>query len=464
MGENPYESPQAKEPKPAGVRPAESAGERTPLELRVRLAAMMFLQYFVQGAFLPVVSLYLQTTLKFGPAELGYFNAAMALGPLVAPFFVGQLVDRRFATQHVLAAFHFLAGGLMLVLWTQRGFWLVMILGTVFSILYVPTMMISNTLAFAHLKDRNRDFPIVRLFGTIGFIIPAWLIEPLWLSRFSGEALDQQRGIVLLFAGVAGILMAVYSMTLPSTPPSSTESREFAPLAAARLLKQRNFLVLVLATFIIGAVHQYFFTWNSPFLKSLLTDAKIDAAYEQRISSIGQIAEIVVMAFLGSMLVGLGFKRTMLVGALAYMTRCLILSGAAALSGPFAARMGLACLGQALHGVCFGCFLAVAFIYVDRESPKDVRGSAQTLYGTLVLGIGFFLGGLIGGWVGKFFSAAKLVTVYELVEGKPSPLPKEIVVQDYAMIWLSGAAIAAAGLLLLAMLFPSDRTETAVKS
>ncbi len=436
--------------------PASDAGERTSMDLRVRLSVMMFLQYFVQGAFAPVVSLYLETTLGFGAAEIGYFNAAMALGPLMAPFLVGQLVDRRFATQYVLAAFHLLAGSLMLVLWTQRDFWSVMILATIYSILFIPTMMVSNTLAFAHLKDRNRDFPIIRLFGTIGYIVPAWVIEKYWLAQFTGQALIEQRGIVLMFSGVASIVMAIYSLTLPNTPPPKT-SGGFAPLTAAKLLRQRNFLVLVVATVIIGAVHQYFFSWNGSFLRTILNQAGIDAAYEQRISSIGQFAEIAVMAFLGAMLVRLGFKRTMLMGAMAYMVRCLVLAWAASLTGPFMLRMGLACFGQALHGFCFGCFLAVAFMYVDRESPKDVRGSAQTLYGTLVLGIGFFSGGLIGGWIGRYFSTTMIERVTKVVDGVSKTETVDSVVRNYTAIWLSGAAMAAVGCLIFALFFPSDR-------
>lgn len=441
----------------------EPPGERTPLDLRVRLAAMMFLQYFVQGAFAPVISLYLETTLGFGAAEIGYFNAAMALGPLFAPFLVGQLVDRRFATQSVLAALHFLAGVLMLILWYQRDFWTVMILATIYSILFIPTMMVSNALAFAHLRDRNRDFPVVRVFGTIGYIVPAWLIEPLWLSRFTGQALVEQRGVVLLCSGVASIVMALYSLTLPATPPVK-KSGEFAPLATARLLKQRNFLVLVVVSIIIGSVHSYFFTWNGSFLRSILSQEGIGAALEQRISSIGQVAEIAVMAGLGAMLARLGYKRTLLVGGLAYMVRCLVLAAAASLAGPFAVRMGLACFGQALHGFCFGCFLAVAYMYVDRECPKDLRGSAQTLYGTLVVGVGFFLGGLIGGWVGKYFSTTTQETVTRIVDGVSKPEVVDVVVRNFTAIWLSSAAIAAVGCVVLALFFPSDHTATSAKS
>lgn len=451
--DNPYVAPKASSPTSVAI---DVPGERTSFELRVRLSVMMFLQYFVQGAFAPVVSLYLEKTLGFSSTQIGYFNATMALGPLCAPFLVGQLVDRRFATQNVLAAFHFLAGLLMLLLWMQRDYWPVMVLAAIYSILFIPTMMVANTLAFAHLKDRNRDFPIVRLFGTVGYIVPAWPIEMFWLPRFTGEALIQQRGIILFCSGIASIVMAIYSLTLPATPPAQ-KTGEFAPLAASRLLFQRNFFVLVVVTIIIGSVHQYFFSWNGSFLHSIMEDAGIKSAWEQRISTIGQVAEIVVMFYLGSMLLRLGFKRTMLLGGLAYMVRCLVLAWAASLAEPFALRLGLALSGQALHGFCFGCFLAVAFMYVDRESPKDVRGSAQTLYGTLVLGIGFFTGGLIGGWIGTMFSTSLIERVTKVVDGVSKTESAEVVVRNFTAIWLSGAAMAAVGCLIFALFFPADR-------
>ena len=419
-------------------------GGKTPWDLQMRLWGMMFLQYFVQGCYLPVVAAYLQDALGFKPNEIGYFTAALALGPLLAPVVVGQLVDRHFATERVLAFCHFTGGLLMLGLYVSNGFWPVILLGTTYSILYVPSMMLTNSLAFAHLKNRSREFPPVRLFGTLGFILPAWLIEWVWLRNLTGAELNTARGVVFLLSGGVGLLMSVYCLSLPHTPPPKAQTGNFAPAAVLKVMMQRNFLVLVSVTIVIAMVHQYFFTVNAPYLTYMLRQGGVQGAWEQRISSIGQIAEILVMAGLGLAIVKLGFKKVLLAGASAYLLRCLILAAAASWAGPFAARMTLVCLGQALHGFCFGCFLAAAFIYVDRESPNDIRGSMQTFYGTLVLGIGFFLGGLVGGWIRQ-----------SLTTGTGNQA-----VSDWAAIWLSGAGIAAVGLLMLLFCFPSDQPES----
>ncbi len=290
----------------------------TPRAIRYRLCLMMFLQYFIQGSYLPVISAYLEDGLEFTSAQIGGFQSALALGPLLAPFIVGQIVDRMFATQWFLAACHLLGGLIMIVLYQMTGFLPILLLGAVYSALYVPTMFLTNSLAFHHLADREREFALVRLWGTIGFIVPAWCIEPFYLSHFEGDALDKARGIVLIFSGVSGLVMAAYCLTLPHTPPAKDEQKEYAPGKVLRLLGHRNFAVLVGISLIVAIVHQYFWVWNSIYLRDLLDKIGIKQAVEQRISSIGQIAEILVMLGLGFLLKRLGFKKVMLIGTLAY--------------------------------------------------------------------------------------------------------------------------------------------------
>ncbi len=410
-----------------------------------RLSVMMFLQYFVQGCYLPIASVYVGDALGFTPMQVGLFSAALAVGPILAPFFVGQLVDRMFATQRVMAICHVIGGLLMLALYSQTRTWPVIVLGALYSILYVPTMMLSNSLAFNHLKNSDKEFPWVRLFGTLGFIIPAYVIEFWWLFGLQDGALDQARGAVFALSGIAGIVMGLYCLTLPHTPAQQHERRKYAPGVVVSMLRQRHFLVLVVVSFLIAIAHQFVVVWLSPFLRAIL-DTGGWGAYEQSISSVGQICELVVLATLGLMIKRLGFKRTMLLGAVAYLLRCLIFSLVFSLDPPFAGKLALAALGQALHGVCFGCFMAVGYIYVDRIAPKDVRGSMQTLYGTFVLALGFFVGGFVSGWIGKCFTSS--------VGGTE--------VQDWTGIWLSCAALCGVCVVLFAVFFPKEIPEEEV--
>ena len=331
----------------------------------------------------------------------------------------------------------------MIGMFLQGGFWPVILLGTLYSVLYVPTLMLTNSLAFTHMTDRDRQFPIVRLFGTVGFIVPAWLIEMVFLRGLTGDELNASRGICLAAAGVGGLVMAAFSLVLPHTPPSRKEKSDVAPLVAMRLLvRQKHFLVLVLTSFVVAIVHKFYFVLNTPFLRSILDRGGIEGAWEQRISSIGQIGEIAVMALLGWMIKRLGFKKTLLLGIMAYWGRCLVFAFVPHWDLPFATELTLVCLGQLSHGVCFGCFLAVAFIYFDRMSPPDVRGSMQNLYGTFVLGIGFFAGGIVAGEIGEYYTTGQ----------------GEAAVKNWFMIWNSAGFMAAVCLAFFAGCFPA-RTE-----
>jgi nucleoside transporter len=420
-----------------GVSEAAASADRAPPALFLRLSAMMFLQYFVQGCYAPIISLYVKEALNFGPEAIGLFGSALAVGPVLAPFVVGQLVDRRFPSQYVIACCHAVGGVLMLVLYTQRGFWPVVIMGTIYSVMYVPTMMLTNAVAFHHLPNRDH-FPFVRVFGTIGFIVPAWVIELFFLAGLEGEALNQGRGIALAVSGVSGLLMAAYCLFLPPTPPAKT-SGGFAPGVAMSFFRSRDLLVLVLVSFGIAIVHNFYFTLNSPYLKAVLAAGGVTGAWEQRIASLGQIAEIGVMLVLPLFIARFGFKLTMIVGVTAYLLRCLIFAGAYQIAEPFALTLGIVCLGTLLHGVCFGCFLATAFIYLDRTTSPDIRGSVQTLYGTFVVGLGMFAGGLVSAAVGRMFG---------LREGAQT-------VAGWSSIWLSGAVIAAVCLVAFSLFFTS---------
>jgi nucleoside transporter len=411
---------------------------RTPRPTKVRLCVMMFLQYFVQGSYLSIVSVYLRDALHFSDDQIGNFLAALAVGPILAPLVVGQLVDRVTSTERVLAACHFLAGLCMLGLYAQTDYGVVLGLGTLYSVLYVPTMMLTNTLAFRHLADRDAEFPLVRVWGTIGFIVPAWLIEFYFLNGLSGEALNRARGIAFAVSGCGSLLMAAYCLTLPHTPPSNEKKRDFAPAAVFRLLRRLDFLVLTLVTFVIAGAHNFYFVWNGPLVKNILV--RLNAADKvQSFTTISQIAEIVVMAVVAISVRRLGFKGTMLIGLAAYSLRCvaLALAGTPELN-PYAA-LALAGFGNALHGVCFGFFLAVAFMYVDKTAPADVKGSMQTIYGTCIFGIGAVLGANLGGRLGNVFLVSD-------VDG--------VKTYEWYGIWLSCAAAAGLCFLAFALFFP----------
>jgi nucleoside transporter len=439
--------------------------ERTSRSIRMRLSLMMFLQYFIQGSYLPIASLYVLDALRFSEFEVGLFGSALAVGPLFAPFIIGQLVDRHWSTQRVLAVSHILGGITMLILYTQTAVWPFVLLGTLYSILYVPTMMLTNSLAFHHLKQRDREFPLIRLFGTIGFVVPAWCVE-LYFSYqgLTGSELNEARGIVLCLAGVFGLITGLYCWSLPSTPPERENDSKFAPAKVFALLGMRSLLSLVIISFFVAIVHKFYFVWNAPFLKDVLRSGGITGAWEQRISSIGQISEVLIMVGLGWLISKHGFRKTLSLGIAAYTLRCLVFSTSITLALPFGLRLGMVLFGQALHGVCFACFLAAAYMFVDRISPRDIRGSMQNIYGTFVVGLGFFAGGFLSGAIGGWLTTPPGETVFRNSLGLASTSGLVLLengngLRDWTLMWALCGILGACCLVAFWFTFPDDATS-----
>ncbi|MHC4994624.1 MAG: MFS transporter [Planctomycetota bacterium] len=407
----------------------------SPLSLRVRLSAMMFMQYFTQGCYLPVASLYLKDHLKFTSWQLGLFGSAVAFGAVLAPFISGQLADRYFRTERFIAFSHLVAGTCMGLIKFSGNANVILFLAFAYSLLYVPTISLTNMMCFRNLKRVDYEFPRARVWGTIGFITPLWLFDIYWFTPLLGDPvkLAEARGDTFLLSGITAYLMAVYCLTLPATPPKRDAIVKFAPAEAFQLLGNRAFLTILLVSFPIAAVHKFHFVWNTPFLKK----AGVAENWIGRATSIGQIFEIGVMIALGFFISRLGFKKTILLGIGAYVARNSLF---ALLPYP-----AVAIVAQALHGFCFACFFAASFMLVDRLAPRDSRASVQTTYGVIALGVGAFAGGWFAGSIGDLFSQ-------EVVNANTGVAET---VYNYTNIWLSAAVVSVVSFLYFALCFPA---------
>jgi nucleoside transporter len=422
---------------------------RASVLVTLRLSVMMFLQYAVWGAWLPVASSYLKGApadggLGFGEGQVAaILGLAGSIGALFAPFIAGQFADRYFRTERFLA-FLLLLGGVVkwyTALQTSYPAWLW--LSIAYSIIYMPTLALSNSLAFAHIRDAARDFPLVRLWGTIGWIAASWAFPMIYLQhslQWTGrppflvgqELPDVTRHVVqaLKFSALISFGYAAYCLTLPATPPRRDAVEPLAFAKAFRLLKRPSFALLVLTSLVIAAVHQVYFIQAGPFLISEgLRTADVGPAM-----TIGQFAEIAMMAGLGLMLKGLGFRGVMVLGIVAYAARYAIW-GTTAL--PIQAHV----VSQALHGLCYACFFAASYIYVDRLVDPDARHSAQAVYGMTILGGGPLLGGWLSGWLGQRFTHDGTL--------------------DYSGFWYAISAIALITAMLFGLLFRAERRDAA---
>ena len=378
-----------------------------------RLSIMMFLQYAVWGAWLPLAGRYLSAPvaaggLGFTGGQIGLIlGLAGSIGAIASPFIAGQLADRYFRTERFLAFLLLIGGVLKWMTASQTAYSSWLGLSILYSVVYMPTLALSNSMAFAHLEDRDRQFPMVRVWGTIGWIAVSWIFPMLYLQtdlQLQGMPPflvgPEKAGVTahladsLRFSALISWGYAAFCLLLPATLPKRDTVEKLAFAKAFRLLKDPSFAVLVAASLPISIIHQIYFIQTPPFLSHLgLLDSQIGPAM-----TIGQFSEILVMATLGWALTRFGFRTIIATGAFAYFARYLIWSFPAL---PVEVQVA----SQALHGVCYACFFAGAYIYADRLAPPDIRNSVQTVFGIIILGGGPVLGGLLSGWLAAHYAS-----------------------------------------------------------
>lgn len=435
-----------------------------PAGLKFKLALMMFLQFFIWGAWFELGFNYIPS-LKFETWQNTLVFGAFNVGALVALFFSTQFADRKFAAERFLAFSH-LVGGLSIaglfflhpLPGEQAPFWPFFGLMLVHSLFYVPTISITNSIAFANLRNPSQEFGPVRVWGTIGWIAASWpfiflLIDwanvpPMgdtgfgtWLGNalgtsVKGDALRKGQSYIFLVAGIASLILSLFSLSLPHTPPKpATGEDSLAWLKAMKLLKHPFVLVLFVVTFIDAAVHQSFFYWTASFLGPVEEGGSvgIPSNWVTAVMKIGQIAEILTMLVLGYVLKSLGWRWTMIFGVLGHAARFAVFA--------YYPDQTAAILINILHGICYAFFFATVYIFVDEFFPKDIRSSAQGLFNVLILGVGPFVANLLCGELGAMYP-------------KGTPINYSVVYQ-YSMY----AALAGASLLLLAFHPPKKQVD-----
>ena len=377
-----------------------------------RLGVMMFLQYALWGAWLPVTARYLSATISegglgFTGSEIGMIlGLAGSIGAIAAPFIAGQIADRYFSTERVLAIL-VTAGGA--VKWitayqTEYGAWL--ILSILYSVLYMPTLALSNSITFSHIDDQENNFPKIRVWGTIGWIVASWVFPMIWLQQnlhfqwmppfiVGSEVANVTSRLAdaLKFSGLISLSYGAFCFLLPHTPPKRNAVEKLAFKKAFELFKEASFTILVVASLSVSIIHQIYFLQTGPFLSHIgILDSQIGPAM-----TIGQFAEIITMAYLGFFLKRLGFHKVISIGIAAYCVRY-------AIFGTESFPVWVMVISQAFHGFCYAFFFAAAYIYVDKIADEDVRHSAQTVFGIIILGGGPVIGGWLSGYLQNVYT------------------------------------------------------------
>ena len=383
-----------------------------------RLFAMMALQFFIWGAWLPLIFGYLPS-LGFSPLEQSLILSAFPVASIVGMFFSNQWADRSASPERVLALSHLIGGLAILGCGFTRSFWPFFLLMLVHCLLYVPTLSITNSIAFANIQNAGRQFGLVRMGGTVGWVLAAWpftfifvnwaaveAAQPQgfinWLGTalgnpLTGDAAKAAASSTFVVAGIASLLLGVFSLTLPRAPQAARSAATASRTAWAEafaLLRHPFFLVLWLVTLVDSFVHNAYFNWTGVFLGTPpeAGGVGIPSNWITPVMSIGQVTEILTMVILGATLRRLGWRTTMVVGILGHAARFAVYA-----FFPQSPAMIIAI--QMLHGICYAFFFATVYIFVDAYSPKNIRASAQGLFNLQILGIGVLLANLVCPWL-----------------------------------------------------------------
>jgi nucleoside transporter len=399
--------------------------------LRLKLSVMMFLQFATWGAWFVIMGNYLDSR-KFTKGEIGSIYGTMALGTIFAPLFIGQIADRFFSSERLMAVLHLLGAGLL--------YWMAYIdspdlfywAALLYALVYSPTLALSNSIAFTHVPDGGRDFPGLRVLGTVGWIAANWIIGILlaYTPTPAGQPMSNEP---FLLGAMFSCMLGIFSLLLPNTPPPGKAGDALPFLKAFGLLKEFSFAVFFGVSFVITIVLAFYYGFTGIYLEK---GVHLEGDNVAPVMTIGQFAELLLLPFLPYFLSRWGMKWVLALGMLCWGIRYALFSLYA--QADTTLLFPLVLLGIALHGICFDFFFAAGFIHVDNTAPPDIRGSGQALFTFLTYGVGMWLGNMLSGKLGDLLTTTTVDSA-----------GKEISVTDWTMFWL----IPAVGVLFCFVVF-----------
>jgi nucleoside transporter len=395
--------------------------------IRTKLSVMMFLQFFIWGAWYTTIAVYMT---NHGMERLTFWPYTVnPIAAIVAPFFLGLVADRYFATEKVLGMLHVLGGVVLFLVprFTAAPTAFILLL-LVYNLCYMPTLGLANSLAFHHIQSQEQQFPLIRVFGTIGWIV-AGLFISLVLGPLMGTVAEQTAWPIYTSA-TASVLLGLFSFSLPHTPPPGrgqpVSLRSIAGLDALKQLGDRPFYVFITASLLLCIPLAAYYNFTQLYLGA--AGVKKIAATQ----TLGQMSETIFMLLMPLMFVRLGVKRMLMVGMGAWVLRYVLF----ALAAPHAV-FWMIVIGILLHGVCYDFFFVTGQIYVDKKSTPAIRGQAQGFLVLVTYGVGMLIGAQVAG------------RVYNSFLGSATSLTLEL----WRSFWILPASFAAAVLLFFAALF-----------
>src|ERR1700692_4791382 len=359
-----------------------------PTSLSARLSLMMFLNYVIWGAWYVTLDTYLTVTLKFTGTQAGAVFGTTALASMISPFFIGMIADRYFSTERVLAVLHLMGAVFLLLVTRVSSFGAVYAMVLAHCLCYFPTIALTNLLTLRQVKNASSEFPLIRVLGTLGSIA---------IGQPVGQLGIETSSMPFLLAAGASVVMSLYSLTLPHTPPGdkgkAVTLRNVLPLDALVMFKNPSYRVFNIASILACIPLTFYFTFTNTYLNDLGVK---NAAGKM---TWGQISEVGVMLAMPWIYRRFNLKAILLIGLFAWSVRYLLLG-----YGNADAGMWMFYIAILMHGVCFDFFFMTGQLYTDQEAPPNLRGTAQGILSFLTYGLGMFIGAELSGVAVDFFT------------------------------------------------------------
>ena len=394
------------------------------LTTRLQLSAMMFMEFFIWGGWFVTMGTYLSKSIGATDVQNGLAYGTQSLGAIIAPFVIGLIADKFFSAQKILGVLHLAGAGLMYFISTKEDFASFYPLLLIYMICYMPTLALVNSVALKQIKNAEKEFSFIRVWGTVGWIVAGLLIG--WM------AWEQNGQLVNTFKVTAAVslVLGLFSFTLPDTPPgkagTKTTIRDILGLDALSLLKNKNFLIFFIASMLICIPLAFYYQETNKFLNEL----KVSGAAAKM--SIGQMSETLFMVLMPFFFARFNIKKMLLFGMIAWVLRYLLFGFGDADTGIWMLYIGIA-----LHGICYDFFFVSGQIYTDQQAGEKNRSSAQGMITLATYGVGMLIG---------FWFAGSISEYYKTADG-----------HDWKSIWMIPAGIAAAITILFLVFFKDDK-------
>ena len=392
-----------------------------------KLSVMMFLEFFIWGCWFVTMGTFLSQAFSASGGDISLAYETQSWGAIIAPFIIGLIADRYFDAEKILALIHILGGGLLFMCSVALGFDKFYPYILIYMILYMPTLALVNSIAFRQMKDPSKEFPKIRVWGTIG-----WIIAGLVISYGVGWESSQKLEYTFYLAAIVSVALGLFSFSLPKTPPKATNEspslREILGLDALKLLKDTRYLVFFVSSILICIPLAFYYQDANLFLNELGVE---NAA---GVMTLGQISEALFILLLPLFLNKYGIKKTLIIGMLAWSLRYILFA-----FGDTGSNMWMLIFGIVLHGICYDFFFVSGQIYTDYKAGEKYKSAAQGLIALATYGIGMLIG---------FRLAGKITDQFVIDSG-----------HDWTQIWTYPAIFAAVVLVIFILTFKNEKIE-----